>query len=150
MDAASFGQQMWELVFPYLETFIASVLAVATPLAAKYVIGWLKGRSHSATFNCALEKADKMTDIGVRVAEQTYAAEKRRLSKDGKLTPEEAKEAFQIASKAAFESLGAKWFSEMQSCAGMAEEEAKAFIGRMIEARVHSEKATAAAAANGS
>lgn len=145
MDEASFGQQMWELVFPYLETFIVGVLTVATPIATKYVIGWLKGKSHSATFNCALEKAEKMTDIGVRVAEQTYAAEKRRLSEDGKLTAEEAKEAFQIASKAAYESLGSRWFSEMQGCAGMAEEEAKAFVGRLIEARVHQGKEDAAA-----
>lgn len=131
---------MWELTFPYLETFLMSVLAVATPLAAKYAIGWLKGLSHSATFNCALEKAEKMTEIGVSVASQTYADERKRRAEDGKLTPEEAKEAFEIAAHAAYASLGSKWFAEMQSCAGMAEQEAKLFLGRMIEARVHQNK----------
>lgn len=131
---------MWEAVFPYLETFILSVLAVATPIATKHVVGWLKGLSHSSTFNCALEKAEKMVDIGLGVASQTYAEERKKRSADGKLTPEEAKEAFEIASKVTIKSLGPKWLIEMQSCAGMGADEAQEFLGNLIEARLHASK----------
>lgn len=147
MDEASFGQQLWDLVFPYLEMFIVGVFTVATPLVTKYAIGWLKAKTHSATFRCGLEKAEKMAAIGVHVAEQTYAAEKKRLSADGTLTAEEAKEAFGIASKAAMESLGAKWVKEMQGCMGASAGEVKTFVERLIESQVHQKKAAAAAAA---
>ncbi len=136
-----FGHQILEIVFPYLEMFIVGVLTVAMPIATKYAVSWLKGKSHSATFHCALEKAEKMAELGVLVAEQTYVAEKRkRTENDGKLSPEEAKEAFEIASKAACESLGTKWFGEMKGCMGLETEEVKAFVGRLIEARVHQHK----------
>ena len=141
MDEISLGQQLWNLVFPYIEMFIVGIFTVATPVVTKYAIGWLKAKTHSAAFQCGIEKAEKMVEIGFRVAEQTYATEKRRLSADGTLTAEEGKEAFQIAMKAAYESLGDKWFKEMQGCMGIGAEELKSFLGRMLEARVHEEKA---------
>jgi len=143
MDELSIGHQIWEVTFPYVEMFIVGVFTVATPIVTKYAIGWLKAKTYSATFKCGLEKAEKMAMLGVQVAAQTYTDEKRRLSQDGKLTPEDAKEAFGIASKAAMDSLGPRWFKEMQGCMGLGADEVKAFVERLIESKVHQSKTPA-------
>jgi hypothetical protein len=140
MEETNFGLSLLNVIFPYIEMFVSGILAAATPFAIRYFINWLKSKSHSAAFSCAMDKAEKMTLLGFEVAQQTYVEQRKTKAADGKLTPEEAKEALSIASRAALSSLGQRQLAEIQGCLGLARNEVEALFERMIEMHIKKNK----------
>ncbi len=138
------GMQVWNAASPWMEAAASFIFTFALPFLLRELFKWLRSKSHSAAFACAMEKAEKAAQLGLEVTEQTLVGKLKKAREDGQLTPEEAKDAMQSAMKHAVQSLGERQLKEMEGCLGLAREEVTDLLERLIESKLHQKKALAA------
>jgi len=138
------GMQVWNATSPWMEAAASFIFTVALPFMLRELFKWMRSKSHSAAFACAMEKAEKAAKLGLEVTEQTMVAKLKDARSDGKLTPEEAGDAMTSAMKHAVQSLGERQLKEMEGCLGLAREEVTSLLERLIESKLHQNKVAAA------
>ncbi len=128
------GAQIWAEVAPYIAMLVSAMLT----WGLRYAIGWLKAKSHDASYHCAMDKVEGASLAAVEHAQQTMVDE---LRKDGKLSKEDAATIFDAAQDSAIKALGPRGIKEIQGCLGLDAEGVAALIQQKIEQAVHRSKA---------
>lgn len=66
---------VWKQCFEIIVDVLGSVLMTLLCIGVRYVIGWVKNRSHSEALNSALEELEKVVLEGIYFTEQTAVRE---------------------------------------------------------------------------
>ena len=108
------------------------VLTIAAIIGIGYLAGWLSTKTKKEQINLALQLINEATYNAVATVMSTFVDGIKEGRSDGKLTVEEAKEAFERAKKAAINIVGPKIINLAKKL-GV---EVEAYINNLIERAV--------------
>lgn len=122
-------QNLVLLVISVLGTVVTAGITVASKKALK----WLDGKSHAATFQCAVSKIETVTKNAVDEVEQTLV---RQLKAEEKWDGDTAKQARDTAVDIAKRHLGDQGIKELSGCMGHTAESMEGMFRTYVEKHV--------------
>lgn len=96
---------------------ITALSVVTTAVLAKFN-AYMRSKVHSASFDCASMKLDRLVEDAVREANRTIVAEYKNAASDGKLTRQEGLRIRDMVVDVVKRQLGDKGLIELQGCLG--------------------------------
>lgn len=153
VGAVAFGQDITDLsgtpATPAQEAINSIILAVAglvttiiIPWVGKMLVDFLRSKTRSVVLNSAIGAAMHASEIGARVAAETYVKAIKDARADGKLTQEEIARAQKLARDAALSALGDEGKKALAAAFG-------GEWGKTLDANIEAAHARANVPANG-
>jgi hypothetical protein len=115
------GHAVWVVVLPHLADLAQTVALVLIPMLMWQIKNWIKSKSHSASFNCAMDKVFTTLETSILNVGHTYVKE---VKASGTWGGESAAIAKVMAVKQAKEMLGSRGLGEIKGCLGLKDDAA--------------------------